>query len=173
MTKVLESTLKRVDVRLLARRGVLNGSEALSMTWRKPSASSISAMRKGSEISLSLSSENLSEKTYFVSLETTPCYFGGFRNWFLCPGCSRRVAILYSTDSFSCRKCTNATYASKNINRRSPFYSYLVALMLDEKISALLPSVRREQYAGLPTKKSLLLIRLQKRYMAYVFSLSV
>ncbi len=57
-------------------------------------------------------------------LEWTSCNFGGARPWFLCPGCGRRVAILYGPDPESeaaeeellCRHCLKLEYASQREN---------------------------------------------------------
>lgn len=49
----------------------------------------------------------------YRTTETT-CHFGGTRQWFLCPLCDQRCAILYPVH---CRKCLGARYA---IERKSP-----------------------------------------------------
>jgi hypothetical protein len=58
---------------------------------------------------------------YGISLSTTPCNFGGFRYWFICPlerrgvPCGRRVGKLYLPPNgfyFGCRHCYNLTYRS-------------------------------------------------------------
>ena len=49
----------------------------------------------------------------YVTLSFTPCHFGGARPWFNCPGCERRVAILYRwRGSWLCRKCLGLTHRS-------------------------------------------------------------
>ena len=51
-----------------------------------------------------------------VSLEWTPCNFGGERPWFICPGvaCGRRVAILYKLRKhLLCRYCYDLRYESQ------------------------------------------------------------
>ena len=51
-----------------------------------------------------------------VSLEWTPCNFGGERPWFLCPGagCGRRVVVLYGPGRyFLCRHCYDLSYESR------------------------------------------------------------
>ena len=61
------------------------------------------------------------ELDYKVRLVTTPCNFGGFRYWFICPlvidgeSCRRRVGNLYlppGSKYFGCRHCYNLTYRS-------------------------------------------------------------
>jgi hypothetical protein len=58
---------------------------------------------------------------YNVQLTTTPCNFGGFRYWFICPVsangrfCGRQVGKLYLPGNgiyFACRHCYNLTYRS-------------------------------------------------------------
>ncbi len=47
-----------------------------------------------------------------ISFDFTPCNFGGYRKWFLCPHCCKRVAVLYGVDRyFLCRHCYNLTYS--------------------------------------------------------------
>ncbi len=52
-------------------------------------------------------------KEYPVQIERTDCNLGGQRVWFWCPGCGRRVAVLYGWEVFSCRHCRNLAYASQ------------------------------------------------------------
>ena len=49
-----------------------------------------------------------------VRIVRTRCTLGGSRPWFICPidGCGRRVAILYGTAVFACRRCHQLVYAS-------------------------------------------------------------
>ena len=49
-----------------------------------------------------------------VTLDWTPCHYGGSRPWFLCPGCQRRVATLCCRGKwFLCRHCYRLPYASQ------------------------------------------------------------
>lgn len=50
-----------------------------------------------------------------VHLTQTPCHYGNWRNWFICPHCSRGVAVLYLGGSgLGCRKCYRLVYAIEN-----------------------------------------------------------
>jgi hypothetical protein len=49
-----------------------------------------------------------------VRFEWTSCNYGGSRPWFLCPGCERRVAILYVGSTLACRHCRQLTYDSQH-----------------------------------------------------------
>jgi hypothetical protein len=64
--------------------------------------------------------EEWQQVTESVPLEWTPCYFGGSRPWFRCPGvvngvpCGRRVAILYGAGRyFLCRHCYDLRYETQ------------------------------------------------------------
>src|SRR5262249_39726998 len=51
-----------------------------------------------------------------VTILLTYPNFGGFRQWFECPGCQRRVGKLYSPDpasDFRCRRCHKLVYRSQ------------------------------------------------------------
>lgn len=54
-----------------------------------------------------------------INLTQTPCNFGGYRPWFLCPGdqCGRRVAILYGPNLMQCRHCWGIAYQSQRENQ--------------------------------------------------------
>jgi hypothetical protein len=47
----------------------------------------------------------------------TPCNYGGYRVWFLCPRCKRRIAIVYGGKNYRCRHCHNLTYSSQQENK--------------------------------------------------------
>ena len=50
-----------------------------------------------------------------IPFDHTRCHFGGFRLWFLCPRCRRRVAILYGAGKyfFAATVTASRTPASK------------------------------------------------------------
>jgi len=50
----------------------------------------------------------------FVSLDETPCNYGGTRKWFICEACEKRVVVLYGVGKyFHCRTCNDLSYFSK------------------------------------------------------------
>ena len=55
-----------------------------------------------------------------INLVTSPCNYGGHREWFECGGCQGRVGILYHTKDweFRCRHCLNLNYSSQKRNYR-------------------------------------------------------
>lgn len=53
-----------------------------------------------------------------VTIDRTPCHYGGERPWFLCPGCQVRRGVLFSVGGrFRCRQCHQLAYSS---TRESP-----------------------------------------------------
>lgn len=49
-----------------------------------------------------------------IALTRTPCHFGGFRRWFTCPACERRIGILYFKGGrLACRICHGLCYRSQ------------------------------------------------------------
>ena len=50
---------------------------------------------------------------YFIQVSKTPCNYGGYRHWFLCPSCSKRTSVLYFAATYLCRHCIGANYQSQ------------------------------------------------------------
>ena len=50
---------------------------------------------------------------YEIALSKTPCHYGGYRHWFICPHCGKRVGVLYCAGLFVCRHCIGANYATQ------------------------------------------------------------
>jgi hypothetical protein len=56
--------------------------------------------------------QNLRQK---IAILRTPCFFGGFRRWFQCPDCGRRVGVVFIGQldtSVGCRLCLDLAYES-------------------------------------------------------------
>jgi hypothetical protein len=61
----------------------------------------------------------------------TPCRFGGFRPWYKCRDCDRRVGKLYSTGaSLACRRCLDLWYSSQRRGAKSRIYLQALKLRL-------------------------------------------
>lgn len=45
-----------------------------------------------------------------IRLTKTCCNYGGYRCWFMCPACHRRMAVLYLLGDIKCRKCHGLVY---------------------------------------------------------------
>lgn len=51
--------------------------------------------------------------SYSINLSKTACHYGGYRYWWLCPNCSKRVSVLYCARRYLCRHCIGANYSSQ------------------------------------------------------------
>lgn len=71
-----------------------------------------------------------------VGLDWQACRFGGFRPWFLCPGCGRRCALLYLwREQPKCARCYGLTYPSQALDKFDR--SWLRTRKLEARIGAL------------------------------------
>jgi hypothetical protein len=56
-----------------------------------------------------------------IDVEQTNANFGGFRDWFICPGCRRRCGTLYIRSLIRCRICHGLAYLTqteRDVERR-------------------------------------------------------
>jgi hypothetical protein len=121
--KLAAESLKRVDVRLWARRGYFNDELTRSFSWSwtrggEPSGS-ISVTTSTREAVLDyrvqpVGCEEWQAKRDRARMSTTSCRFGGVRHRFHCPTCGRRCEVLYLRfGRFACRKCNRVAYTSQ------------------------------------------------------------
>lgn len=117
------SDMLQLDVRHLHRAGLLNPGRYV-LQWKR-----------GSDVLASIDLTTLADCVRFTyrhnsdggaqwqdthalaRLQRTPCHLGGYRAWWLCPRCGRRVAILYAGETPACRHCYRLAYPSE---RESP-----------------------------------------------------
>ncbi len=111
----------RLDVRDLARRGLLKSTGAFSWSWNRGGEPS-------GNIAVQVESQNtlilrytftgggaLRDVSERVGIARTPCPYGGSRPWFRCTRCPRRVAVLYLRQGlFACRHCQRVAYSSQS-----------------------------------------------------------
>ncbi len=50
---------------------------------------------------------------YDVGITTTKCNYGGYRHWWHCPQCSKRVGVLYCAGLYVCRHCISENYETQ------------------------------------------------------------
>jgi hypothetical protein len=116
--KQTTSSYRRLDVRWLQKNGYIgsccerfvrwsiNGDETGSIVVRAEAGGVVLKYRHRSR------GEDWQSAEYRISIDWTPCHYGGKRAWFRCPisGCGRRVAILYGGAIFACRRCHHLAY---------------------------------------------------------------
>ena len=111
--------VKRLDVRWLHRHGYLDRWPRL-VTWRcgeQPAGSiSVSLQPEGVvlEYRCRVGGGDWESVRQVVTLDWTPCHYGGERPWFRCAGCRQRVAVLCGEGKwFLCRHCYELPYGSQ------------------------------------------------------------
>ena len=70
-----------------------------------------------------------------IRLTSTPCNYGGFRHWFSCPSCGKRVSVLYGF-RLQCRHCVNAVNESSRQGKQSRNLSQIWATIERHRIDA-------------------------------------
>lgn len=119
--RVKGEQLKRVDVRMWAKRGYLSRACTFSWSWSRDGESSGSIgikVESPSALSLQYTVTINGEQRSIndrVALLHAPCNLGGTRPWFSCPRCARPVAMLYMRSGrFACRHCQRVAYSSQS-----------------------------------------------------------
>ena len=174
--------------------GLLDGFHASTLTWtHRPSGHKnsigitvdIEEAEPYVKVNYSTTDRSTGEKTdydYKISLTTTPCNFGGVRYWFICPlsvngvYCGRRTGTLYLASGrnyFGCRHCYDLSYESRNETRTGMFGVFGQVLKAERQTEELSGQIKRNFYAGKPTRKYRRLLRMQNKVNAYLDSPAV
>jgi len=123
-TRTTLEAVRCLDVRWLSRQGLLAGRSCV-VTWHRgeQQAGSIGVTMRAGRVVLEYrycppDSEQWEPVRQGITLDWTPCHYGGQRPWFRCPGCGRRVAVLCGRGKhFRCRHCARLPYASQGETR--------------------------------------------------------
>ncbi|WP_374433548.1 hypothetical protein [Inhella sp.] len=108
-----------LDVRRLHRGGHLKPGAACSWGWQREGkrVGEVGLEMIGNALHLRFA-VNGRNASHSIGLTFTACPFGGERPWFACPGCCRRVAVVYlrGAGPFRCRQCNQLAYASQSMD---------------------------------------------------------
>lgn len=109
---------RNIDARRWTREGILQAGRSGGWAWTDPDTgkqtASIGYSVAADAVTL-IYSMNGTPTRQHVPILATGCNFGGQRHWFGCPGCGKRVAVLYLRNrGFACRKCNRIAYASQS-----------------------------------------------------------
>ncbi|MDR7149240.1 hypothetical protein J2W49_001189 [Hydrogenophaga palleronii] len=120
-TRAKAENMQRIDVREWARRGYLKRAATFTWSWRcgtEPAGSIGVSVSSPNHLTLRYTVTENGERrdvAQRVELPMTACPYGGARQWFACPRCGRRVALLYLRwGRFACRTCQRIAYASQS-----------------------------------------------------------
>jgi len=117
---------KWIDVRRWHREGRLRPDQYFLCSWKcrgEPLGEMIVLTNCDDVIliykSLGLGATKVKPILQQVTITWTGLHFGGQRPWFICRGCGRRAAVLYTTGGlFECRNCHGLVYASQQESPR-------------------------------------------------------
>lgn len=164
-TKQRTENLIKIDVRVLKKNGFLKERSESSGCIKSTDwfgkefkigivISMIGTFNRYMNLDYLIISEDESEEhfNYKVKIAVTPCNYGGYRNWFLCPlakddgaPCNKRVGILYFGGSyFGCRHCYNLAYRSNLVRYK---------ITSEQDLEELWKSIGRFEYKGKETRK--------------------
>ena len=163
----------RLPISYLRQQGLLRHGKFVSMSWcssitKKTSSAGLTVdLGKHPHVRLayhvSTGGDSGRDYDYNIPLQTTTCTYGGVRHWFSCPDCGRRVGTLYLVPGdavFRCRHCNGLTYQSRTEGDwgRIGFF-----MRTHQRIEALQVEIKRQTWAGRPTRKVRRLHALQRR----------
>lgn len=120
----------------------------------------------GCTIPIDATSFMINATRQIVSLTTTPaavCGNAGFRRWFVCPSCARRVGVLYrpyNAGLYLCRHCHNLTYWLRQIHRDPWIEALARATKLHARKIQVLKGVGRK---GFSTREKVQMARIKSR----------
>jgi hypothetical protein len=63
-----------------------------------------------------------------IQISKTPCNYGGYRYWFICLKCGKRVGVLYRHGVFVCRHCIGVNYQTQLQQPQDRLFKRLNAL---------------------------------------------
>ena len=119
-SKITTESQHRVDIRWLKKQGYLQAGKVGCLSWSQGDepTGTISFRVEQDQIVLNYRRrphggewEDVEE---VVRFDRTACNYGGYRTWFLCPNCWKRVALLYGAGKyFLCRHCYDLAYSSQ------------------------------------------------------------
>jgi hypothetical protein len=119
MTRGTCEQYSSIDVRVLARQGLLAPGAEWTRPWRSFAFEngSISAIAYNGSIEFIFGPAGAAGREYELRqrvdvVHTYPTY-GNLRFWFRCPSCSRRCAKLHGGWWPGCRRCLKLVYASQ------------------------------------------------------------
>mgnify|MGYP001177938816 CR=1 FL=1 len=109
-----------IDIRRLKQQGCLVADKIGILTWSNRGEKTGVVLYRMIEEGMILKyqyRENGSpwvSVDQFIRFDRTPCNYGGYRKWFLCSHCGKRVAVLYLAGRlFLCRHCYGLVYGSQ------------------------------------------------------------
>jgi hypothetical protein len=118
--KTTTESQHRVDIRWMKRQGYLRPGAVGLLSWSRGNEQTGSIGYRMEEDRMMLNynhrprGEEWEQVEQKIIFDRTSCNYGGYRKWFLCPRCWKRVAVLYGAGKFFlCRHCYDLAYGSQ------------------------------------------------------------
>ena len=121
--KKTHEEMYRVDIRFLKKQGYLAGENqriTTTLSWSNNAGENTGSIGievrdeyiilKYTNTNSDRDTEDIEEK---VAISKQSCHYGGFRKYLICPGCGKRVVVLYGGKFFRCRHCYDFCYQSQ------------------------------------------------------------
>jgi len=155
---------KRLTIKALKENGFLDGSKngcEATITWSNGSNIGIQANIWEESWSVRVYFTQLNRTTweekkldYTITLESTPCNYGGKRWWLICPLRWGRCTTLYLQNNglFGSRKTLNLCYEEQKESHRYRQLSYILGKYKTKGL-AVWQSIKYPYRNGKPTKK--------------------
>ncbi len=125
----IEST-RRIDIRYMRQQGLLGPDKRGTLSWstRGKPCGEVKYQCKDDylvlEYRFKAAGGDWQDVKQRIALTSTSCNYGGKRQWFTCPECSRRVAVLCGWGKlFLCRHCCGLTHRSSADGVRDRLYT--------------------------------------------------
>ena len=110
--------MRQIDVRRLARDGLLQRASSFSWVWKDAdtgeATASIWMIVEPGCVRFQYRLDRERDVDDRARIITTACNYGGVRHWFACPCCGRRCAVVYLGQRVACRKCYRLQYPSQS-----------------------------------------------------------
>lgn len=119
---------RHLDIRRMAKAGCIKSGSLFDWCWRNEAGETMAKVncQVAGKVAAETARLIVSYRWHYggakewrsvetpVPLNTTPCHFGGHRQWFNCPCCHHRAAVLFIMGDFlRCPKCARVSYASQ------------------------------------------------------------
>lgn len=122
VTRRTTDELPALDIRWAAREGLLDGGLHTVRWTSRRGSEAVLLCADGDELTLvswvPTGGGAWQEVGERLPITRTGCNFGGARPWFGCPGCGRRVAVVYGgVTGYRCRYCLRLAYGSTRESR--------------------------------------------------------
>lgn len=118
--KTTTESQRRIDIRWMKRQGYLRAGTMGNLIWsnrgEQTGLITYSTAEEGMVLNYRyrINGGEWQPVEQRIIFDRTPCNYGGYRTWFRCPRCGKRVALLYGAGKlFLCRHCYDLAYGSQ------------------------------------------------------------